>query len=44
MPKSYNVCVVFALTKIDVAQYTPNKERSIKNTIKKEINATNAQR
>jgi hypothetical protein len=35
MPKSYTVCVVFALTEIDVAQYTPNKQRSIKNTIKK---------
>jgi hypothetical protein len=35
MPKSYTVCAVFALTALDVAPYTPNKQRSIKNMIKR---------
>jgi hypothetical protein len=28
-------CAVSALTAVDVVQYTPNKQRSIKNTIKR---------
>jgi len=35
MPKSYTVCAVSALTAVDVAQYTPSKQRSIKNMIKR---------
>ncbi len=35
IPKSYTICVVSALTAMDVAQYTPNKQRSIKNMIKR---------
>jgi hypothetical protein len=35
MLKSYTVYAVSALTAVDVAQYTPNKQRSVKNMIKR---------
>jgi len=35
MLKSYTACAVSALTAVAVAQDTPNKQRSMKNTIKR---------